>query len=159
MCQFPIFGHLLKPTISVKLLDEVPYDNGGFLGFEKRAGFDQDELAKGLFVGNSSPLQQKSSRYASLIQSWWYWGLLHECLQQPVQIQDFLGSGQDGSLILTTKHLEHELVRWAQRLQNLEADHARHCIRTAQDSLGRVKFLLTVLNGWIESSAHEGRIK
>jgi len=70
MDHFPVFSHLLKPIISVKRLNDVPYDNKGFLGFDKRAGFEGDELTKGLFVGNGALLRRKPSVYASLIQSW-----------------------------------------------------------------------------------------
>jgi hypothetical protein len=137
----------------VGLLDDVPYDNKGFLGFEERAGFDKKEISEGLFVGNSSLLQKKPSVYTSLIQSWLYWGFLHECLQQPVQIEEFFEVGPEGCKILTTKHLEHELVGWAERLQNLEIDVASTCIKNAKDTRGRVEFLLAALSGRIEKSS------
>jgi hypothetical protein len=96
MDHFPLFSHLLKPLISVGLLEEIPYDNKGFLGFEERAGFNKKEISEGLFSGNSSLLQKQLSVYTSLIQSWFYWGLLHECLQHAIQIEDFFELGPDG---------------------------------------------------------------
>jgi hypothetical protein len=153
MDYFPLFGGLLKPLISVELLNDVPYDNKGFLGFEERAGFDKREISEGLFVGNSSLLQKEPSLYTSLIQSWLYWSFLHECLQQPVQIEEFFEQEPDGRKILTTAHLERELVGWAERLQNMEVDAADICIRNATDTRGRVEFLLAALSGRIEKSS------
>jgi len=152
MDHFPVFSHLLKPIISVKRLNEVPYDNKGFSGFDKRAGFEEGELANGLFVGNGSLVRRNPSMYASFFQSWWYWGLLHECLRQPVEIDDFFEPGPDGYEILTTKHLERELRQWAERLQNMNPDNARFCIKIATETMARVKFLLKLLTGWIEKA-------
>jgi hypothetical protein len=153
MDHFPLFSHLLKPLVSIRLLDEIPYDNKGFQGFQERAGFDEKEILEGLFVGDSSLLKQKPSLYTSFIQSWFYWGLLHECLQQPVQTEDFFEAGPDGHQTLTTRNLERELIGWAQRLQNMEANAADTGIRNARDTLARVQFLLTLLSGRIEKAS------
>ena len=146
MDHFPLFGQMLKPLVEIGLLDGVSYDNQGFQDFPLRAGFGEEEIFEGLFVGDSSLLRHKSSEYASLIQSWFYWGLLNECLQYQVPSSDFLEQAPDASQRLTTANLERHFVSWAQRLEKMDADVSERHIRNAEDTLGRTIFLLRTLS-------------
>lgn len=155
MDHFPLFGQMLKPLVEIGLLDEVPYDNQGFQDFPLRVGFGEEEISEGLFVGDSSLLQHKLSEYASLIQSWFYWGLLNECLQHQVLSSDFLEQAPGGGQCLTTANLERHFVSWAQRLEKMDADVSERHIRNAEGVLGRTIFLLTTLSFRIEKACNK----
>ncbi|KIW90808.1 uncharacterized protein Z519_08591 [Cladophialophora bantiana CBS 173.52] len=150
MDRFPLFGYILKQIIPIRLRhDEVPYDGGGFHKFGERAGFDFRELGEGLFLGNHSLLKrQPLSVYASLIQSWFYWGSLHECLLQcnTVEIEDYReqqkGPDEDCRVLITTKFLERDLVATAQRLQAADPAGPPTHIKYANDVLVSSRFLL-----------------
>ncbi|EXJ76819.1 uncharacterized protein A1O5_01327 [Cladophialophora psammophila CBS 110553] len=160
MDHFPLFGHILKQIIPIRLRhDEVPYDGGGFHGFGERVGFDSRELMEGLFLGNHSLLTRRPlSVYASLIQSWFYWGLLHECLFQcsTVEIEDYCEQqrrpDENCPVLITMKFLERDLVAAAQRLQAADPAGATTHIKNANDLLARGLFLLRVLSGQIEKA-------
>lgn len=152
MDHFPLFGHILKQYIPIRLRHEIPYDGGGFHGFEKRAGFDSRELSEGLFVGDHSLLRRQPSVYASLIQSWFYWGLLHECLQCTVEIEDYCEQRPNCCPVLTTRSLERDLVGCAHKLQATDPVSAATHINNAQDALARSSFLLRLLSGRIEKA-------
>ncbi|EXJ57223.1 hypothetical protein A1O7_07570 [Cladophialophora yegresii CBS 114405] len=152
MDHFPLFGHILKQYIPIKLRHEIPYDGGGFHGFEQRAGFDSSELSEGLFVGDHSLLQRPPSVYASLIQSWFYWALLHECLQRAVDIEDYSEQRPNDCPMLTTRYLERDLVGCAHKLQATDPVSAVTHINNAEDALAKTSFLLKLLSGRIEKA-------
>ncbi|OCT46903.1 hypothetical protein CLCR_02289 [Cladophialophora carrionii] len=153
MDQFPLFGHILKQYIPIRLRHEIPYEGGGFHGFEERAGFDSREISEGLFVGDHLLLTRPPSVYASLIQSWFYWGLLHECLQQAVDIEDYCEQRPDDCPVLTTRSLERDLIDCAYKLQATDPVSAATHINNAEDALARTSFLLRLLSGRIEKAA------
>ena len=102
MDHFPLFGDCLKGIIKTNLLEFHPYDDLGFHEFPIRVGFTENEMEQGLLDGQTSLLQHEPHLYASLLQSWCYWGLLHAVLGEPVQVKHYVKSTDDGSVILTT---------------------------------------------------------
>lgn len=149
MDHFPIFGGGLKGLIDIGSLGGLPYDNQGFGGFPGRAGLGE-EITDGVFAGNSALLHRKPSEYAAFIQSWLYWGLLSECLQQHIQMSDFLEESRYGEQRLTTAKLELYLVVWAERLATMEPDEIARYVGFAKTALSRTIFLLAALSARIE---------
>jgi hypothetical protein len=90
--------------------------------------------------------------YASLIQSWFYWALLHECLQFTVDIEDYCEQRPNHGPVLSTRSLESDLVRCAHKLQAADPVSAATHINNANDALARTTFLLKVLSGRIEKA-------
>lgn len=119
MDHLPFIGPKLARMFPVKLRRQIPYDNKGYAEFPNRSGFTDHEIRKGLLGGDSSLLTKCPSLYASLIQSWMYWGLLHLFLRRPVDKRLYF-TREDGNdeCVLHTSFLASELHIWARSWDN-----------------------------------------
>ncbi|OQU97411.1 hypothetical protein CLAIMM_03344 [Cladophialophora immunda] len=80
------------------------------------------------------------SIYSSLLQSWLYFGMLHECLLHPVSVDRFFTTDRSGRQILSTDCLREDIDAWAARLKEMSVDQAGKCIANG------VKCILWVKN-------------
>ena len=90
------------PIVPFLVQDWCCYDGQGLQDFDKRAGFDFKDKA------------QDDAQASSFFQAWLYFGTLTEILavhDVPVQYDDFCKI-QDGSRLLTTRHLPDYLAAW-----------------------------------------------
>ncbi|RMZ90026.1 hypothetical protein DV736_g2733, partial [Chaetothyriales sp. CBS 134916] len=84
---------------------------------------------------------------ASLLQQWWYFGLVSEVLQADVKHEDFIVLHSSGRLSVTTARLGEYLQAWESRLAELDPQKAllelrnsKRCVDYAQrqiETLGR----------------------
>lgn len=174
-----------------------PYDNKGFWQFPERLGYDPEKLDDGLrkfslynlFSARSlkeldtsptdgqlpsitSSYTERASEIASLLQAWWYFGMLDEVLRcdigtppvdspavdfvSHVKISDFLEEvpSIDGSKLrrLSAKHLERYLWDWKARLEKLPAHAARFWLNNAMKCIESVYRSVERIGAKIEST-------
>ena len=129
--------HLNAPTNQVEQPYKVPYlcsdaeyDGQCFWDFPQRQGWGlwlvDAVLYKGIFhrIFNT-PRTNVRIEVASLIQAWWYFGMLHEVLGTSVNLQDFVTSpAEDGTRYITTEALESSAEAFYRRLKQLPLQEA-----------------------------------
>ena len=121
----------------------VIYDNGDFLTYPMRT-----EALPALSVGGTSPgyLSDRQSRILRsmskqeiepILQTWLFFGLLHEILGNLYRPEDFIRDTKDADghhKVLTTSTLVSLLDQWVEQIQSktierLSYDHIAECLR------------------------------
>lgn len=159
MDHLPLCDEGLASLGAMPVFDEVPYDNLGFWGFPQRHGWADTELDLGLLRGNavmltvtprkrqqSGDMYQDPSLYASLIQSWWYFGLLNAVLQRPIEVESYFTDGPDGFQVLTTRNLAASIDTLKREMEDLPPDDARK-------RLEEMRRCINFVHGYIQSLA------
>ncbi|KIW89791.1 uncharacterized protein Z519_09948 [Cladophialophora bantiana CBS 173.52] len=89
---------------------------------------------------------QDFSVYASLIQSWLYFGLLRECLLRPVDVDSFFKADGRGRQVLNTDLLRNEVDACEARLEEMPAEQARECIANGVKCVSWVKIKVRAMS-------------
>lgn len=168
MDHLPLCDDGLRKLGAVELLCTVPYDDGGFWGFPERQGWSQEEIVLGLTRGSAimmtmTPRNRQTSGntyqdpavYASLIQSWWYIGLLQEILQTPLPIDSLFPVDLSGRRVLKTMGLRTILDNLSSNLQKLPLERARERLTSMKRCLNYVHRSLEDLAGRIDGYRNE----
>ncbi|EXJ66143.1 uncharacterized protein A1O5_10758 [Cladophialophora psammophila CBS 110553] len=95
------------------------------------------------------------SVYASLIQSWFYFGMLHECLLRPVAVDSFFKADDRGRQVLNTDRLRDEVDAWEERLEEMPAEQARECIANGVKCVLWVKIKVRAMSDRIQAFSTE----
>jgi hypothetical protein len=85
--------------IFVPYIGDCEYDGLDFAGYPGRKRWDVDRLLKGDFQGFPP------TSVAAFLQTWLYFGLMHEILNVKVRTADFIRIGYSGERWLTTEKL------------------------------------------------------
>lgn len=97
------------PQIEICLVDGNSYDNLGFVNYPKRQGYQNDLEILGL-------REESAEMFMSLLQTWLYFGLLTDFLQEPIPVAAF--SREDDATrrrLLCSSALPEYCVNWKQR--------------------------------------------
>lgn len=98
------------PQIEICLVDGNSYDNLGFVNYPKRQGYQNDLEILGL-------REESAEMFMSLLQTWLYFGLLTDFLQEPIPVAAF--SREDDATrrrLLCSSALPEYCVNWKQRI-------------------------------------------
>ncbi|RDW59170.1 hypothetical protein BP5796_12094 [Coleophoma crateriformis] len=173
--QFVSPDHVL-PKVTYRGVSE-PYDGKGFWKYPERRGWSLEGLELGLRMGSAQALLetppqrrmngnsiQDPKDFAQLLQSWWYFGMLHEVLGESFQLEDFIqDSATPGEQIVTTAKLERQLQAWWGRMNCISRSDAMLKLLEAMKCMNWVRQLLEVVSSRIEkfreSPEHQFRVK
>src|SRR5271156_4282087 len=97
--------------ILVPYIGDCEYDGLDFAGYPSRKGYDVDRLLKSDFQG-SSPRS-----VAAFLQTWLFFGLMHEILNVEIRTADFVRIDGSGERWLTTKKLPGYLQIFRQKIE------------------------------------------
>ena len=116
-------GHLRVPYISTIL-----YDNGFFSSFPDRHGwqftFFQPTLEETVSHNGETPLIED---FHIFLQTWLYFGTLHEVFRETVKLEDFIFTDENGNRFLYTGNLRQTMTGWLdQTVGVLESQNAQH---------------------------------
>ena len=89
------------------------YDDLDFAGYPSRHNWDIDRLREGDFQGASR------RDAAQFLQTWLYFGLLHEVLDMPIAAADFFRPDGPQEYVITTAKLADYLRSWKLRSEQL----------------------------------------
>lgn len=100
-----------------------------------------------------SVLEQEASELASLLQAWWFFGMLAEVTGIPVDVHDFLEPSDDSSPSeqhIHTRNLKRYLDAWLGRLSSLPPQEAMAALKRSKQDLDYVHEYLRMLSDRVE---------
>lgn len=141
-----------------------PYDGNGFKKYPERRGWSLEALELGFRMGSAQALLetprervsgensiQDPKEYAQLLQSWWYFGMLHEVLGESFRLEDFIqDSTVPGEQVVTTARLGKLLQAWWGQMRITNRDDALANLNKAQECINWVHQLLEIVGSRIE---------
>lgn len=107
------------------------YDGLDFAGYPSRRNWDIGRLEEGDFQGASR------RDAAQFLQTWLYFGLLHEVLNIPIAVTDFFRPEGPQDYVITTAKLPGYLRRWKLQLDQLQPAAREAQNERAVKGLGR----------------------
>jgi len=150
-----------RPHIPIPFLGRVPSEVEGFWDYPSTQGFKTEDLVNDLsthgpYIGlRILKLSTRDgvidySEMASLLQAWWWFGMLNEVLGVSVNPSDFVrvqssedpGKTTPQSTITTVK-LEKYLCEWSGRLDKLSKEEISRCLSNAMRCI-------TSVHKWVE---------
>lgn len=120
MDHLPAFKYMVEPYPRVPLLSERPYDGLGFDGYAAREGFNPSRFDYRDFS------QHPRERMAAFLQTWLFFGSLHEILSlggKPFDFGQFV-SLDDWGFRISTRHLDGLITEWSLKVAELETENA-----------------------------------
>jgi hypothetical protein len=165
--------HLPKIRDPLFPYDDVPYLGGklpcyvqGFWDYPTTQGWDIEALKYSLHQPGAYMALYRAKRdrsklnpqeVASLLQAWWYFGMMSEVLGVPVDVTEFAKRKLPNNamktteqLFVTTAKLEQHLQAWRDRLQLLPGDAILERLKHAMKCINQVHEWLEVLAKRIE---------
>ena len=109
-----VYEHIKVPYL--RHLDasyEYEYGKGGWWDFPHRCGWENPDFFR---IEFSSITSQHDGRFSSFLQTWFYFGLLVETFEAPVNVNDFLDSSGE---TITTRLLPEYIENWRSRMDQL----------------------------------------
>ncbi|RYP30362.1 hypothetical protein DL767_006270 [Monosporascus sp. MG133] len=139
------FKYMAERYPRVPLLSEQPYDGLPFDGYHTRQGFDANRLYNRDFT------QHPREKTASFLQTWLFFGTIHEILGlgQPYNLSRFVDIDDLGFRVCT-QNLDRHITDWAARLEQLAKERPDDCrsflwrIGRAQNTLNKIYLNLSV---------------
>jgi hypothetical protein len=101
--------------VLVPYIGESEYDNLDFAGYPRRSKIDIDLLLVGDFQGFSS------RRLAAFLQTWLFFGLMHEILSMDIQTKEFIRTNKSGQIWITTEKLPGYLQAFRRQVLEIKA--------------------------------------
>jgi Heterokaryon incompatibility protein (HET) len=118
-----VYQHIRVPYLHSDASYEYDYGSGEWMDFPYRCGWDNPNF---LQIELSSTQSQHDGRFASLLQSWFYFGLLAETIEIPVNAHDFLDSSGE---TITTRRLPEFINDWMFRMNQLSWTEKSHRVK------------------------------
>jgi hypothetical protein len=101
--------------ILVPYIGESEYDKLDFAGYPSRSKIAIDLLLGGDFQG-SSP-----KKLVAILQTWLFFGLMHEILSMDIQTNNFIRTGESGEKWITTEKLPEYLQAFRRQVLEIKA--------------------------------------
>ncbi|KAH8878604.1 HET domain-containing protein [Thozetella sp. PMI_491] len=133
MDHLPVFRHMVEAYSRIPVVSREPYDGLPFAEYHHRRGFNVTRLYERDY-GQHSP-----DETASFIQTWLFFGALHEIFgfQSPIDMGQFIETDHLGRR-LCTRHLESCIATWAAQIEALAEKSPSDC-RAALTKVGVVQ--------------------
>ncbi|KAI9821923.1 MAG: hypothetical protein M1827_002505 [Pycnora praestabilis] len=117
------------------------YDGGDFAGYPSRQQWDTDQLQRG-------NLQNKSAHDAArFLQTWLYFGMMHEILGIPIVTADFIFVDEHKQRFITTRRLREYLHRWKLQIDRETESQGDALLRRNQRVVDCLDHSYNVWNG------------
>lgn len=161
MDHLPKLQEPCRPHIPIPFLGRVPSEVEGFWDYPSTQGFKTEDLVNDLsthgpYIGlRILKLSTRDgvidySEMASVLQAWWWFGMLNEVLGVSVNPSDFVrvqSSEDPGKTTpqstITTEKLEKYLCEWRGRLDKLSKEEISRCLSNAMRCI-------TSVHKWVE---------
>jgi hypothetical protein len=137
---------------------KAPLAGRGFWTYPEDHGWNTthliDTIKFGAYLALVNAKKNRSlmqpSEFATLLQGWWYFGMLSEVLCTEIYVSDFAKESASGKVLITTENLETHLQRWKDRLEVLSQDDARKQLESATRCINYVHTNLQRLGERVE---------
>lgn len=137
---------------------KAPLTGRGFWTYPEDHGWNTthliDTIKFGAYLALVNAKKNRSfmqpSEFATLLQGWWYFGMLSEVLCTEIYVSDFTKENAPGKVLITTENLEIHLQRWKDRLEVLSQDDARKQLESATRCINYVHTNLQRLGERVE---------
>lgn len=149
--------HIPRPKSPIRHLDfpyygASEYDNGDFMSYPERQGWDPKLLARHDYRPSSH--ERALPEVLAFLQTWLYFGFLAAFLDEPIDIKNFIGVNRSGDAVITTKSLPDYLVRWAVRMRVLSSIERKRLYLKKGQIISFVADCSRVLNYKLRNSPH-----
>lgn len=109
------------PRISVPLLATEAYDEGPFLNYPERRGWRMSRLDDGKRVYLCDNRVPSAVEAKSFLQTWLYFGLLHEAIGSVYKTFSFSSTDTSGATTVDSTKLEKVVIEWTTKLVPIAA--------------------------------------
>ena len=140
------------PPIKVPFLCTEAYDGGPFLDYPERKGWQIIETSAGILEIRKVGRQTSVNEALAFLQTWLFFGLLHEALGRPSQLEDLMHCSRTGDKFLCTANLGVYVERWSLTAISTESEagvealkahlwHLYRCLLRARYVVVRIKIM------------------
>jgi hypothetical protein len=137
MDHIPSVQNSTVSPVLIPYIGDVEYDGGDFHGYPARMGWDDSEFTVRKFYAKHT-----AGSFGGFLQTWLYFGMLHEYLQSKEALSEYVRSDDVHGLVLTTRSLRSHVTDWKDRFFSLDVDGKKR-------SLSRLNACFSSVHYWI----------